>query len=318
VIKAFRQKLVLPPRRWTFLIWSEQGTNARQFALTGNLLRHALLGLIICVLALSTVLAGFFSDAGERTRHARLKRENRLLAEQLSTQRRALHSLEGTLDDLQKRDREFRILAGLEPLSAAVYRSGNRRPDAPSPAMAQLNPALGRALAADAFDLESITRRVRVLRSSWNEAVAVLERKHDRLAATPSILPTVGFVSSSFSGRRWHPILDDNRPHSGIDIAAPVGTPVHAPARGRVSFVGERGQYGLMVELNHGQGYVTRYAHLSRASVKTGQIVSRRARIASVGESGLAIGPHLHYEVLLNGIPQNPLGYIFDQSAIPD
>jgi murein DD-endopeptidase MepM/ murein hydrolase activator NlpD len=307
-----------PQRRWSFLVWSDRGVESRQFALTGPLMRRAVIGLALCILGLSTALAGFFSDAGERARHAQLKRENRLLADQLATQRRALLQLEGTLDDLQKRDREFRILAGLEPLSAGIYRTGTAGRGASPGAPAQLNPSIGRALAADAYDLETITHRVRNLRSSVKQAVAALERKQDRLAATPSIVPTDGFVSSTFTGQRWHPVLEANRPHAGVDIAAAVGTAVFAPARGRVSSVGARGQYGLMVELNHGNGYVTRYAHLSRVHVRLGEMVSRRRKIGEVGQTGLTLGPHLHYEVWLNGTAKNPLSYIFDQPMIPD
>ena len=308
----------LRSRRWTFLVWSEQGGHTRQYSLTESLLRKGMMGALLCVLGLSTALAGFFSDAGDRARHARLKRENRLLGEQLTAQRRALDQLEKTLGDLQKRDEEFRVLAGLESLPAEAYKGGVGGAVASNPGAVQLDSALSAALADGSLDLDGITQRVRTLRSSWEETVSTLQNKRDRLAAIPSILPTMGFLSSQFSRHRWHPILDDNRPHAGIDIAAATGTPIYAPARGRVAFVGTQGQYGLLVELNHGHGYVTRYAHLSRANVRVGEMVNRRAVIGEVGESGLAIGPHLHYEVLVNGEPRNPLGFVFDKGAIPD
>ena len=303
-------------RRWTFLVWSDHGGNTRQYSLTASLLKKGALGIVLCVVGMSIALAGFFSDAGERVRHARLERENRLLAQQLAVQRKALDQLEGTLEDLQKRDEEFRLLAGLDPLSAELYQAGIGGPGEGRNSAS--HPTLGRAFSANAFDLDAITQRVRVLRSSWEQVVGTLQTKQDKLAATPSILPAAGYLSSQFTKARYHPILDDNRPHAGIDIAAPIGTPIHAAARARVAFVGVRGQYGLMVELDHGHGYVTRYAHLSRALVRNGQTVSRRAVIGEVGESGLAIGPHLHYEVLVNGVARNPLGFVFDRGAIAD
>jgi murein DD-endopeptidase MepM/ murein hydrolase activator NlpD len=299
-------------------VWSEQGGNTRQYSLTESLLRKGVIGAFLVVLGLSTALAGFFSDAGERARHAKLRRENRLLDEQLSAQRNALDQLENTLRELQKRDEEFRVLAGLDPLAPEVYKGGMGGSAANQLKGPPLDSALSRALRDESLDLDAVTQRVRTLRTSWEEAVTTLQSKRDRLAATPSILPTMGFLSSQFSRQRWHPILDDNRPHAGIDIAAPTGTPIYAPARGRVAFVGNHGQYGLLVELHHGHGYVTRYAHLSRANVRVGETVNRRAVIGEVGETGLAIGPHLHYEVLVNGEPRNPLGFVFDKGAIPD
>jgi murein DD-endopeptidase MepM/ murein hydrolase activator NlpD len=297
-------------------VWSDQGGNTRQYSLTASLLKKGALGVVLCVMGFSIALAGFFSDAGERVRHARLERENRLLAQQLAAQRKALDQLEGTLDDLQKRDEEFRLLAGLDPLSAELYQAGIGGPG--QPGRSGSHSTLGRAFSTNAFDLDAITQRVRVLRSSWEQVVGTLQTKQERLAATPSILPAMGYLSSQFTSARYHPILDDNRPHAGIDIAAPIGTPVHAAARARVAFVGTRGQYGLLVELDHGHGYVTRYAHLSRAHVRQGQTVSRRAVIGEVGETGLAIGPHLHYEVLVNGVARNPLSFVFDRGAIAD
>ncbi len=307
------------PRRWTFLVWSDHGGHTKQYSLTENLLKKGMIGVLLCVLGLSTALAGFFSDASQRAQHARLKRENRLLGEQMAVQRKVLDQLENTLDELEKQDHAFRLLAGLEPLSQGMYGAGGAPAALPAhDGVARLSPELSRAVVTGSFDLDAITRRVRTLRSSWDQAVNTLQTKQDRLAATPSILPTVGFMSSAFTRHRWHPILDEKRAHAGIDIAAPIGTPIHAAARGRVAFVGYHGPYGLLIELDHGHGYVTRYAHLARANVRKGEIVTRRAMIGEVGESGLAIGPHLHYEVLVNGVPQNPMGYIFDKGAIPD
>src|SRR5690606_11177737 len=102
------------------------------------------------------------------------------------------------------------------------------------------------------MQLNSLISRARVLAFSWREAEDTLSGKHARLAATPSIYPTRGYVSSSFSTSRWHPILDRPRPHAGIDIVANTGTPVVAAANGRVASAGHRGDYGLLVDIDHG------------------------------------------------------------------
>jgi murein DD-endopeptidase MepM/ murein hydrolase activator NlpD len=109
---------------------------------------------------------------------------------------------------------------------------------------------------------------------------------------------------------RSHPILHVARPHEGIDITAPAGTPIEAPGAGVVVKAGWEGGYGNTVELDHGYGIVTRYAHASRLAVRKGQRVERGDVIAYVGRTGLAVGPHLHYEVHVNGRPVNPLRYI--------
>ena len=113
-------------------------------------------------------------------------------------------------------------------------------------------------------------------------------------------------ISSGFSQRRFHPILRKNVPHLGMDFAADTGTRVWATARGKVVFAGRKGGYGKLVELEHPNGYTTRYAHLSRIDVRSGRRVDKFDVIGRVGATGRATGPHLHYELLRNGHHRNP------------
>lgn len=130
-----------------------------------------------------------------------------------------------------------------------------------------------------------------------------------RLEHTPSVWPVSGVVSSEFGVRR-HPISGNRQQHGGIDIAAARGTPVVAPAAGVVVFAGDRGGYGLTVIIDHDYGIRTLYAHNSRLHVKEGDEVNRGDRIASVGTTGVSTGPHLHYEVIVNGKAVNPRAYL--------
>jgi murein DD-endopeptidase MepM/ murein hydrolase activator NlpD len=185
-------------------------------------------------------------------------------------------------------------------------------------AISTFNPKLGEQVFAATYDLETLLRRSALLRSSMDEAIATISANTERLEATPSISPSIGHLSSLFSKERRHPVLRITRPHQGIDIAAPVGDPIAAPARGRVVFSGNRsGGYGLTVELDHGFGYVTRFAHASRLLVRVGQTVERGQTIAEVGTTGLVTGPHLHYEVEVDGAAVDPLNFIITD-AIPD
>ena len=113
-------------------------------------------------------------------------------------------------------------------------------------------------------------------------------------------------ISSNFSKKRFHPILKRNVPHLGIDYAASTGTAVWSTARGRVAFAGRKGGYGKLVEIEHANGYRTRYAHLSRIHVRRGQKVEKQQSIGRVGTTGRSTGPHLHYELLKNGRHMNP------------
>jgi murein DD-endopeptidase MepM/ murein hydrolase activator NlpD len=144
---------------------------------------------------------------------------------------------------------------------------------------------------------------------SFASLVDSLSGSIDQLANVPSILPTLGRISSSYSLARYHPLLHVIRPHQGLDIAAPSGTPVVAPAAGVVRFVGLRAGYGLTVEVEHDHGVVTLYGHLSRAFVRDRQSIVRGQHVANVGSSGLSTGPHLHYEILIGGTPVDPLTF---------
>ena len=116
-------------------------------------------------------------------------------------------------------------------------------------------------------------------------------------------------ISSRFNLRRKHPILNTIRAHRGVDYAAPQGTPIHATAHGKVKFMGNNGGYGMTVIMQHGEVYSTLYAHLSRPArgIKRGRQVSQGQVIGYVGKTGLATGPHLHYEFRINDVHRNPL-----------
>lgn len=116
-------------------------------------------------------------------------------------------------------------------------------------------------------------------------------------------------ISSPFNLSRYHPILHINRPHEGVDLAAPRGAPVSAAANGKVVFIGRGGGYGNMITIDHGNGVTTKYAHLSgfMKGLHTGSYVHEGDKIGYVGSSGLATGPHLHFEVRIHNLPKNPL-----------
>ena len=134
----------------------------------------------------------------------------------------------------------------------------------------------------------------------------------DRITLTPRSmegLPVIGVIASGFSRARRHPILHILRPHLGLDIAAVRGTHITAPAPGTVTFVGHKFGFGLVVEIQHTPSVKTRYAHMRAATVKVGDQLVRGDQLGTVGSSGITTGPHLHYEVIVNGRQVDPLRY---------
>jgi murein DD-endopeptidase MepM/ murein hydrolase activator NlpD len=124
--------------------------------------------------------------------------------------------------------------------------------------------------------------------------------------AIPRSFPLRSGVLTSTFGMRKHPIFGGERRHGGVDLAAPAGAPVFATGRGIVVTAGWAGGYGLLVTIDHGGGKQSRYGHLSAAAVSIGQIVPTGTVVGFVGSSGLATGPHLHYEIRLNGAAVDP------------
>jgi murein DD-endopeptidase MepM/ murein hydrolase activator NlpD len=136
------------------------------------------------------------------------------------------------------------------------------------------------------------------------------------MAATPSIMPTKGWLTSAFAAERVHPILHMARPHEGIDVSAPMGAEIEAPAAGVITEVRWEEGYGNTFKIDHGFGVVTRFAHCSKILVGAGARVKRGQKIALVGSTGLSTGPHLHYEVWVNGRPVNPIRYVMPDAIV--
>jgi murein DD-endopeptidase MepM/ murein hydrolase activator NlpD len=165
--------------------------------------------------------------------------------------------------------------------------------------------------------IDKIDSKIKFEKSNYSEIEDALTKNELLFNAIPAIKPCEdGYYGDRF-GMRMHPILKRKRMHNGVDIVVDVGANVHAPGDGKVIFAGRRGGYGWTVEIEHGFGYRTLYAHLSKLKVKKGQKVKRGELIALSGKSGnLATGAHLHYEVRHNGIALNPRNFIYDDVKI--
>ena len=148
-------------------------------------------------------------------------------------------------------------------------------------------------------------------KEDFKSLLKYLEGQRNLLACTPAVRPTRGWTTSRF-GYRVSPFTGMREFHKGLDIANRMGTPIIATADGVVSSVAYKGLLGQVIIINHGHGMVTRYAHIGKALKKRGESVKRGETIATIGNTGRTTGPHLHYEVHLNGIPVNPKKYILN------
>jgi murein DD-endopeptidase MepM/ murein hydrolase activator NlpD len=305
-------------RRWTILVVPNGSAPSKVLEVSRGLLRLA--GTVGVVLFVSALLVGYatVSRRLDLSRTAALEVENERLVREIGDLSGRLEHLSDTIAKISRRDARIRVLANLEPIDPQVLAAGIGGPAAAGAETAEAaTPGLRRA--ADArVDLNALIRRANLLASSFDAAADSLASHKERLAATPSIMPTRGWLTSAFSSMRSHPVLHVARPHEGIDVSAPMGTPIEAPAGGLIRSAGWEAGYGHTVEIDHGYGIMTRFAHASRLLVRQGQRVARGEKIALVGNSGLATGPHLHYEVHVNGRAVNPLRYVMPETVVFD
>ncbi len=160
--------------------------------------------------------------------------------------------------------------------------------------------------------LDDLGRKVRAQEQEARTLQSYFQDQQALLSAAPSIWPVRGWLTSDYSAR-LDPYTKEKVMHEGLDIAAAIGTPVRAPADGTVVFNGQEGGYGHVLVIDHGYGLKTRYGHLSRIDVKLGEKVKRGQFVAAVGNSGRSTGPHLHYEVRVNGVADNPRKFILEE-----
>jgi murein DD-endopeptidase MepM/ murein hydrolase activator NlpD len=268
---------------------------------------------LIIVLGVAAIVRGV-----NITRNRALERENHVLADEVQRMRGRLSVLHDTLTMIGQREQDLRLLAGLNPIDPTVQQAGIGGPSgkwSERDSLAAVGPNGQQALAAR-MDMDAMMRRANILVRSVNEAYDSLHSHQARFAATPSIMPTKGWLSSAFAAEREHPILHLARPHEGIDVAAPMGAEIEAPASGLVTDVKWEEGYGNLLTIDHGYGLVTRYAHCSKILVVRGQRVKRGQKIALVGSTGLATGPHVHYEVWVNGKAVDPKKFVMPDAIV--
>lgn len=279
---------------------------------------------LFSVLIVSSLLIAFFFIAfyyfvgigsNNNIKIHTLKRENDELKKQIKRISESFQDMLTEIDSISELNSELRIYANLQPISVdeKLLGTGGTEDILYSGINIRDNEIENLLNSVD----EMITT-VKFEKKQAEEISSQLNLNQKLYESIPAIKPTEGNYSINGFGMRRHPILGIRKFHSGLDINCNWGTPVHSPGDGKVIAVERQSGFGLVIEIDHGFGYLTIYAHLSKTLVKRGELVKRGQLIAKSGNSGLSSGPHLHYEIHHNGKALDPTDFFFDEYTFFD
>jgi hypothetical protein len=321
--------------RYTLILVTDELSPVRRLQISRQSIRRAAGAGLFATLLLTVGLVDWIRLRAQAVEVTTLREEAKRHQGELATLGAEVGGLSDELERLRELERKVRVIANLPGAmrEARVPEQPGQGggdeltepllgPTPPEPETTEAEEDLGAVATPDGrmdpAALARVQERARHLVSqvptrklSLIDLLDGLEGQTQKLAATPSIWPTTGYVTSGY-GNRTSPFTGRTQFHAGLDIAADFGTIIVAPASGRVVLSGENGGLGRMVELDHGYGIRTHYGHLTKTLVKRGQTVERGEPIGTVGSTGRSTGPHLHYGVEVNGRTVDPTDYIFE------
>ncbi|UJP64322.1 M23 family metallopeptidase [Mongoliitalea daihaiensis] len=273
------------------------------------------LGFLALAALLSAFILAIFTYYFDSPKELLLQRENQELKRYFQLMEEDLLNMNEMLADLQDRDDNlYRVIFESEPIPSEVRNAGiggtDRYQEIKSKGLNQ-----EKLLVSLMEKIDLLKRKMYVQSYSIEEITELALKKEEYWASIPAIQPVLneelGKLASGF-GMRLHPILKVRKMHTGVDFTAPVGTPIYATGDGIVKeVISVFGGYGKYVEIDHGFGFVSRYAHMNEFLVRKGQKIRRGDQIGTVGNTGSSTAPHLHYEVIKDGRYVNPVNYFF-------
>ncbi len=282
---------------------------------TSDIILNAL-GIFSLTLAMAAGILLISSSYFESPKELILKNEVKEMEFYYDNLRQEVDKLQNQLGNMEYRDDNiYRVVLGAEPIDKSIREAGiggiDRYED-----VKEKNVIHEDIIVKLSENVDNLRRKIYIESKSQDEVVELAENKEKLFAAIPAIQPVANkqlIALASGFGWRIHPIYKVKKMHTGIDFAAAIGTPIYATADGTIdkvdiSFSG----YGKVIEIDHGFGYRSRYAHMHGFAVRQGQKVKRGDLIGYVGNTGLSTAPHLHYEVFVNGIHANPVHYFFN------
>lgn len=282
---------------------------------TSDIILNAL-GIFSLTLAMAAGILLISSSYFESPKELLLKNEVKEMEFYYDNLLQEVNKLQTQLENMEHRDDNiYRVVLGAEPIDKSIRDAGiggiDRYQD-----VKEKNIIHEDIIVKLSEQVDNIRRKIYIESKSQDEVVELAENKVKLFAAIPAIQPVANkqlIALASGFGLRIHPIYKVRKMHTGVDFAAAIGTPIYATADGTidkvdVSFSG----YGKVIEIDHGFGYRSRYAHMHGFAVRQGQKIKRGDLIGYVGNTGLSTAPHLHYEVFVNGVHANPVHYFFN------
>jgi len=296
----------------TILVFGHKTSKTRHLRFRKKTIKMGLYLMVFAILSITFFFCDYIQVKKKAYEVAQLRQQTEIQRSQIHFFSSKIEEMERQISRLKDFDKRIRIIANLEKGQETTPFLGMGGPS-PSDLREKLKGEKDEKglvhqmkIDVDRLQSEAATQEV-----SLSELEKVLQSKQEILVHTPSIWPVQGWVTSDF-GFRTNPFTGLTQMHEGIDISNRSGTIVVAPGNGFVSDIGNDWAHGKFLVISHGFGMTTRYSHLNKALVKVGQKIKRGDKIAEVGTSGKTTGPHLHYEVRLNGIPANPMRYILN------
>ncbi len=298
---------------YTIFIVSENASRVTKFRVPRF---PAKLGVVVfsaIVILFVTLIVDYINTKSKIFLVRSLKRENQTLREQMAELASKTKSIDSELRAVKQMEAKVRIMLNAETHETLSPNFGIGGPSNEPDDMSILYSTTDTTVAYNKINskLNNAEEALRKQESALVEIYELMQERNSILASTPSIWPTRGWITSGF-GYRIYPFTGETKFHEGLDISTRIGTDVVATADGIVVETGYDITYGNNIIIDHGFGFVTRYGHLSRIDVKTGSVVKRGQKIGEVGNTGFSTGPHLHYEIRINGVPVNPENYILN------
>ena len=297
---------------FSILIFGSKTSKTRHLKIRKKTFKIALYLMAFALLSTTFFFCDYIQVKKKAFELARLRQETQSQKSQLHFFSAKVEDLEKQLSKLKDFDKKIRILANLErgQETNALMGMGGPSPSDIRDKLKREKDDQG-LIQQMRTDIERLQSEAVSQEVSLSELEKKLQASKEILIHTPSVWPTLGWVTSGF-GFRTNPFTGLTQMHEGVDISNRVGTLILAPAEGIISDIGNDLVHGRIVVISHGFAMTSRYSHLSKVLVKTGQKVKRGDKVAEVGMTGKTTGPHLHYEVRLNGIPVNPMRYILN------
>lgn len=304
--------------RFRIMILSKDGTGLKQFSF--NTKRLVLFSIIFSLLVVGTVALslGLFTKVFHSYRIMALEHDRVKLYEDLLSMKERVYKLGVQFGEIEDHGEKLAITAGVDPIDTDTRKAGVGGATYYEALLATgfYSEKISRTSGEVTKDLDYLERIVRLEKANLSSISARLSRRDHDISHFPSIKPIVGgFITDGFGIRR-DPYTGRRANHQGIDFPARKGTSVHAAADGVVerakTLYTPNKNYGREIVINHGNGYKTRYAHLSKVNVYQGQTVKRWEIIGEVGQTGKATGDHLHYEVIFNQKRVDPENFIYN------